>query len=197
MIHQQDRCVPEELPALKKVLSEISILRYVKVDQSHCELQTCCFSSSPNAEEAFSLLGNLQTSPTRASIELAAQEFLRYGIGEGKGSIIIRSGGLGACVAKYGERPRWVNAYWEPHNARDHNKIIDVTGIATGCSYFYQVKLYLLKVLVIRSWAASLLDYTLHRISMKVGSHEASRYPKYLMDRFSNILCFNRSIIRS
>ncbi|KAJ7283869.1 Ribokinase-like protein [Mycena rebaudengoi] len=101
-----DRCVPEELEPLKKILSSIHIL-------------------SPNAEEAFGLL-SIPLPPTQNSIEEAARRFLDLGIGrDGKGFIIIRSGGMGAYVATKGEDPRWVPAFW---SSKDANKIVDVTG---------------------------------------------------------------------
>lgn len=67
-----DRCIPEELPALKNVLPLISIL-------------------SPNAEEALSLL-SLPLPPSRESIELAADKFVQIGVGQDKtGWVVIRN----------------------------------------------------------------------------------------------------------
>ncbi|KAH9482620.1 hypothetical protein JR316_0004720 [Psilocybe cubensis] len=101
-----DRCIPEELPALKKVLPSISIL-------------------SPNADEALSLL----SSPLPASkdiIEKAADDFLDIGIGkDGSGWIVIRSGAMGAYVKCKKNKGVWVDAFWE---ATDVEKVIDVTG---------------------------------------------------------------------
>jgi len=104
--YPQDRCVPEELPALKSILGDISIL-------------------SPNAEEALCLLG-VNTEPTRSLIEWACAEFLGFGIGiDGQGTVVIRSGALGVCVAKPGYSPRWVEAFWQQES---EGKIVDVTG---------------------------------------------------------------------
>ncbi|PPQ95513.1 hypothetical protein CVT26_008541 [Gymnopilus dilepis] len=101
-----DRCVPEELPALKRVLPQISIL-------------------SPNAEEALSLL-SIPHPPTRSSIETAADMFLNFGIGAEKaGWIIIRSGGMGAYLKSRDTPGTWVDAFW---TAADSKKVVDVTG---------------------------------------------------------------------
>jgi len=99
-----DRCVPEELPALRAILHEIDIL-------------------SPNAEEAHSLL-SIPLPPTKSSIESVAQIFLDLGVGkDGSGSVIIRSGAMGAYALNR-DRPSgaWVDAYWrdtEIENVRD------------------------------------------------------------------------------
>ncbi|KAL1761399.1 Ribokinase-like protein [Schizophyllum commune] len=99
-----NRCVPEELPSLIKVLPSISIL-------------------SPNAEEAQCLL-SMPGTPTRESVEEAAAKFLDYGIGEaGEGAVIIRSGALGAYVLTREKGGRWIEAYWQ-----DQKDVADVTG---------------------------------------------------------------------
>lgn len=99
-----DRCVPEQLSALIKVLPSISIL-------------------SPNAEESLSLL-SMPSPPTKENIEEAAAKFLDLGIGEaGKGAVIIRSGALGAYVATREKGGKWVQAYWQ-----DQAQVPDVTG---------------------------------------------------------------------
>jgi len=101
-----DRCVPEELPALKNVLSSISIL-------------------SPNAEEALSLL-SIPLAPSRESIELATDKFLEIGVGEDKtGWVIIRSGPLGCYLKSQMTKGVWVDAYW---TTKDNHKVVDVTG---------------------------------------------------------------------
>ncbi|KAJ7699867.1 Ribokinase-like protein [Mycena rosella] len=101
-----DRCVPDELEPLVKVLPLIQIL-------------------SPNAEEALSLL-SVPLPPTEKLIEKAALKFLELGVGpDGKGCVIIRSGSMGACVATKDRAPRWVPAFW---TSKDEDKIIDVTG---------------------------------------------------------------------
>ncbi|KAF8901708.1 Ribokinase-like protein [Gymnopilus junonius] len=101
-----DRCVPEELPALKKVLPLISIL-------------------SPNAEEALSLLSTPLPS-TKNSIENAADRFLGFGVGdEGSGWVVIRSGAMGVYLKSRDTQGTWVTAFW---TAKDGDKIVDVTG---------------------------------------------------------------------
>ncbi|KAJ7368102.1 Ribokinase-like protein [Mycena albidolilacea] len=101
-----DRCVPEELDALVQVLPQINIL-------------------SPNAEEALGLL-SLPLPPSKKLIEEAAHKFLELGVGpDGKGSVVIRSGSMGACVALKGLPTRWVPAFW---TSKDEDKIVDVTG---------------------------------------------------------------------
>lgn len=101
-----DRCIPEELPALKRVLEAISIL-------------------SPNAEEALSLL-SLPLPPSRSTVEQAADLFLGFGVGkEGTGTVVIRSGGLGAYTKSRAREGEWVEAYW---TTQDEGKVVDVTG---------------------------------------------------------------------
>ncbi|KAG0705445.1 Ribokinase-like protein [Suillus ampliporus] len=102
-----DRCVPEELPSLKAVLPHIAIL-------------------SPNAEEALSLL-SLPLIVTKTAVEDAASEFLKMGVGKGNsGSIIIRSGALGAYVMTSDRQGRWIDAFWS--SAENIDKVVDVTG---------------------------------------------------------------------
>ena len=63
---------------------------------------------------------------TRAKIEEAAAKFLDYGVGDGgKGSVIIRSGALGAYVVSRTAKGRWVEAFWGPN---DLHRVVDVTG---------------------------------------------------------------------
>jgi len=101
-----DRCIPEELSALKKVLHIISIL-------------------SPNAEEAFSLLSR-PLPLSKEGIEEAAKEFLNFGVGhEGSGWVVIRSGALGAYVISRKTEGAWVEAFW---TTTDVNRVVDVTG---------------------------------------------------------------------
>ncbi|KAJ7047556.1 Ribokinase-like protein [Mycena alexandri] len=101
-----DRCVPEELGSLVRVLPQIDIL-------------------SPNAEEALGLL-SIPLPPTRKLIEEAALKFLELGVSvAGKGCVIIRSGAMGACVAMKNQPARWVPAFW---TSKDEAKIVDVTG---------------------------------------------------------------------
>ncbi|KAK0191208.1 Ribokinase-like protein [Armillaria mellea] len=99
-----DRCVPEELPALIKVLPHIFVL-------------------SPNAEEALLVL-SMALPPTKTSVEEAAEKFLEFGVGnKGRGSVIIRSGELGAYVATRANGGKWIDAFWA-----DQEKVVDVTG---------------------------------------------------------------------
>ncbi|KAI0316716.1 Ribokinase-like protein [Amylostereum chailletii] len=101
-----DRCVPEELPALVAVLPSIHIL-------------------SPNAEEALSLL-SLPLPATRPAIESACATFLALGVGPaGSGSVIIRSGAMGAYVASRARAGVWVDAFW---GDKDAARVVDVTG---------------------------------------------------------------------
>lgn len=101
-----DRCVPDELPSLVEVLPSISIL-------------------SPNAEEALGLL-SMPLPITHAKIEAAAAKFLDYGVGkDGQGSVVIRSGALGAYSVSRATKGRWVEAFWGPN---DLHRVIDVTG---------------------------------------------------------------------
>ncbi|TFK76126.1 Ribokinase-like protein [Pluteus cervinus] len=100
-----DRCVPEELPSLVKVLPSISIL-------------------SPNAEEALSLL-SLPQPPSKQSIEQAAQRFLDLGVGvNGKGAVIVRSGAMGSFVKTHDAGGLWIDAFW----TGTESKVVDVTG---------------------------------------------------------------------
>ncbi|KAF8524731.1 Ribokinase-like protein [Gautieria morchelliformis] len=102
-----DRCIPQELPSLIKILPEIDVL-------------------SPNAEEALSLLGKSEAPPTRESIQWACAQFLELGANAGgAGCVIIRSGALGAYMGKLGEDGLWIDAFWQD---RDQGKVVDVTG---------------------------------------------------------------------
>ncbi|KAI0676919.1 Ribokinase-like protein [Trametes maxima] len=102
-----DRCIPEELPALKKVLPHLSVL-------------------SPNAEEALSLL-SMPPTPTKEFVEEACRRFHDMGVGSNDGgAVIIRSGALGACVAQKGKPMAWINAYWSGPSGS--GKVVDVTG---------------------------------------------------------------------
>ncbi|KAJ7667811.1 Ribokinase-like protein [Mycena polygramma] len=105
-----DRCVPDELGPLVKILPQIDIL-------------------SPNAEEALGLL-SLPLPPSKGRIEEAAQKFLELGVGvDGNGCVVIRSGSMGACVALKDRSARWVPAFW---TEKDADKIVDVTGAGNG-----------------------------------------------------------------
>ena len=63
---------------------------------------------------------------TQAKIEEAAAKFLDYGVGgSGTGSVIIRSGALGAYAVSRTTKGRWVEAFWGPN---DLHRVVDVTG---------------------------------------------------------------------
>jgi len=82
---------------------------------------------SPNAEEASSLL-SFPLPPNKSTIEKAASKFLDFGIGTGgKGSVVIRSGQLGAYVKSRGTNGIWVDAYWT-ESQEDAQHVVDVTG---------------------------------------------------------------------
>ncbi|KAF8309633.1 Ribokinase-like protein [Clavulina sp. PMI_390] len=115
-----DRCVPEELPPLKAIISGIDIL-------------------SPNAEEALSLLstdGNASNpaQPSPALIEAAAQKFISFGAR----AVVIRSGALGAYCLKARQDGVWIPAFFSatdvgkeselPNSPTDHQSVVDVTG---------------------------------------------------------------------
>jgi sugar/nucleoside kinase (ribokinase family) len=78
---------------------------------------------SPNAEEALGLLADL--SPvSKSSIERACKSFLDLGVGPtGTGTVIIRSGSLGAYVASREKPGMWIEAYWSTEE-----RVVDVTG---------------------------------------------------------------------
>lgn len=106
-----DRCIPEELPSLKAVLPHIAIL-------------------SPNAEEALSLL-SFPLVVTKSAVENAASEFLKMGVGkENSGSVIIRSGALGAYVMTSHRKGQWIDAFWS--STENIDKVVDVTGDSLG-----------------------------------------------------------------
>lgn len=91
-----------------------------------CTLRSsaCPISTSPNAEEALSLL-SLPLFPTKELVEQAANKFLDIGVGEaGTGCVIIRSGAMGAYVATRAKGGRWIDAFW----ADLPGKVVDVTG---------------------------------------------------------------------
>ncbi|KAJ3723217.1 Ribokinase-like protein [Lentinula raphanica] len=99
-----DKCIPEELPALIRILPSIDIL-------------------SPNAEEALSLLSIPIANPiSKTSVEEAANRFLELGA---KDAVIIRSGEMGAYVLTRKGVGKWIAAFW---TNTDLPKIVDVTG---------------------------------------------------------------------
>ena len=81
--------------------------------------------------------------PTKELIEQACLRFLEYGVGPGgSGTVIIRSGHLGAYIASRARRGRWIPAFW---GADDAEKVVDVTGGFASDSF-----------MLLRSWANSL-----------------------------------------
>jgi len=102
-----DRCVPEELPALRVILPKIDIL-------------------SPNAMEALTILSMSVENVTREMVEDACLQLLAMDVGkEGKGAVIIRSGELGAYVKQGRKKGLWIDAYWGENRLE---KVVDVTG---------------------------------------------------------------------
>ena len=84
------------------------------------------FASSPNADEALSLL-SMPLPPVKATIEAACLRFLALGVGPGgTGHVVIRSGALGACIASREEPPQWIDAFWTETVTE---KVVDVTGL--------------------------------------------------------------------
>lgn len=107
----------------------MDILRFVVFNLSYRQL--LIGANSPNAEEALNLL-SLPLPPNKSIIEKAARKFLDFGIGnEGHGSVVIRSGELGAYVKSRGKNGVWVDAYWTESQARH---VVDVTGERCVCS---------------------------------------------------------------
>lgn len=116
--------MPEQLPPLIEVLPSISVLRSQLTTFPFCP-ERSDESHSPNAEEALGLL-SIPLPVTKVKIEEAAAKFLDFGVGEGgQGSVVIRSGGLGAYVASRSTQGCWVEAFWGPN---DSHHVVDVTG---------------------------------------------------------------------
>lgn len=64
--------------------------------------------------------------PSKATVEEACQRFLDIGVGpQGEGTVIIRSGSMGAYVASRTMAGRWVPAFWTEDEA---HHVVDVTG---------------------------------------------------------------------
>ncbi|GAA5978112.1 hypothetical protein JCM5350_007399 [Sporobolomyces pararoseus] len=107
-----DRCIPEELPALREILPHIEIF-------------------SPNHEEAASFYG---ISPAQVlergkeGIEEIAKRFLKE---EGaKDLVIIRSGAWGAFTVRKGKEENgfWTEAYYPYDDTEAQKRVKDVTG---------------------------------------------------------------------
>lgn len=94
--------------------------------------------SSPNAEEALSLLG-LTVSVTKEVVEKTASTF-----SEGhRVVVVIRCGALGAYGMRSGEKGSWVEAYWKDNTEgrmadvllenEPRTHVVDVTGKWSSC----------------------------------------------------------------
>lgn len=106
-----DRCIPEELDALRQILPHIEIF-------------------SPNHEEAASFFGISASSIAekgRSGIEELAKRFLDEGA---KDIVIIRSGALGAFTIRRGKEGGgfWTDAYYAYDDVEAQKKVKDVTG---------------------------------------------------------------------
>lgn len=96
------------------------MLRYLKDPRRVTNILTHEFSS-PNAEEALSLL-SITGTPTKVLVEQAAASLFDLGAV----SIIIRSGALGAYVQASKVTPgRWIPAFFTQEDA---HRVVDVTG---------------------------------------------------------------------
>ncbi|GAA6012021.1 hypothetical protein JCM11491_000138 [Sporobolomyces phaffii] len=106
-----DRCVPEELDALRRILPHVGIF-------------------SPNHEEAAAFYG---ISPRQVvergqrGVEDLAQRFLDEGAQD---TVVIRSGAWGAYAVRKDRRDEgfWVPAYYAYDDADAQKKVVDVTG---------------------------------------------------------------------
>lgn len=105
-----DRCVPEEMPSLRKILPHIHVF-------------------SPNHEEAWSFFGVGPEEAARRGKE-GIEEVARRFFDDGAASIVvIRSGPLGAYALRKGEeRGIWVSAYHAYQPGGQDGKVVDVTG---------------------------------------------------------------------
>ncbi|GAA5874591.1 hypothetical protein JCM16303_002914 [Sporobolomyces ruberrimus] len=105
-----DRCIPEELDALRRILPHVAIF-------------------SPNHEEAASFYGISATEINKrgqSGIEEVAKRFFEEGA---KDVVIIRSGALGAYALRKGEdKGFWVPAFYAYDDAEAQKKVKDVTG---------------------------------------------------------------------
>ncbi|PIL36815.1 hypothetical protein GSI_00505 [Ganoderma sinense ZZ0214-1] len=64
--------------------------------------------------------------PTKELVEEACRRFLDMGVGpDGQGSVVIRCGPMGACIAVKGSAYSWIDPYWTSENS---GKVVDVTG---------------------------------------------------------------------
>jgi hypothetical protein len=71
--------------------------------------------------------------PTKALVEQACEKFLVMGVGlEGSGTVIIRSGSMGAYISNRVRGGRWIPAFW---GMEDIHRVIDVTGTQETVEY--------------------------------------------------------------
>ncbi|GAA5820542.1 hypothetical protein JCM11251_003039 [Rhodosporidiobolus azoricus] len=105
-----DRCIPEEMDALREVLPHVEIF-------------------SPNHEEAWAFFGVGPEEVARRGkegIEQVAQRFFDEGAAS---VVVIRSGPLGAYALRKGEEKGvWVPAYHSYQDGKATGKVVDVTG---------------------------------------------------------------------
>lgn len=97
-----DKCVPEELPALMRVLEHIGVI-------------------SPNAEEALAIL-SIPLPVTKAKVQAAASALLKR-----CPVVVIRCGELGAFIQGTGQVKDgcWIAAFWDIDSV---GRVVDVTG---------------------------------------------------------------------
>lgn len=98
-------------------------------------------------------------APTKSLVETACARLLDYGVGQdGTGTVIIRSGAMGAYVASRSKPGRWVPAFWTSEDASKH--VVDVTGLCSSdISDAWQITQFL-QVLAIVSSEVLRLDCT-------------------------------------
>ncbi|GAA5887816.1 hypothetical protein JCM6882_000760 [Rhodosporidiobolus microsporus] len=105
-----DRCTPEELPALRKILPHVEVF-------------------SPNHEEAWAFYGVGVDEVARRGKEGIEEVAARFFAEGAAGAVVIRSGPLGAYAVRRGEgRGVWVPAYHSYEDGRATGKVKDVTG---------------------------------------------------------------------
>lgn len=94
--------------------------------------------ASPNAEEAFALLG-WSDPVTKGSVEVACRRLLNLGnipsflTKFSTRYVIIRCGSMGACMASSASLDCfWIEAFWQDN---DQEMVVDVTGLSNSLSY--------------------------------------------------------------
>lgn len=116
-----DRCRPDELNALRKVLPSIAVF-------------------SPNHEEAWAFYGvsaDEANARGRTGVEEVAKRFFEEGAAD---VVVIRSGPMGAFALRKGETAGfWVPAYHSYETGRSTGKVVDVTG--AGNSFLVSLRM--------------------------------------------------------